>query len=87
MEHNEEEFWNEMPDVWVAVTLRLPANQAHYDSPMVHEMERWCVNNCKTYFFTVICDSNLITVRFMCVKSNSCDQATIDAAAFKLRWI
>ena len=87
MEHNEEEFWNEMPDVWVGVSLRLPSNQAYYYSPLVNEMEKWCDNNCKTDFFTVIhTDDNLI-VRFMYVKSNSCDQATIDAAAFKLRWM
>lgn len=87
MEHNEEEFWNDMPDVWIEVWLKLPSDQAYYYSPLVNEMEKWCDNNCKTDFFTVIDTNDSLIIRFMCIKSNSCNQATIDATAFKLRWI
>lgn len=87
MDYTEEEFWSDLPNIWVGVDFRLPLKQAHYDSPLIHEMERWCANNCKTDFFTVIYDNNLIIVRFMCVKSNTCEQATADAVAFKLRWV
>lgn len=84
---NEEGFLINLPKVWVGVSCKLPRDQAHYNSPLVHEMERWCANNCKTDFFTVIDTNDNILIRFMCVKSNSCEQATMDATAFKLRWI
>lgn len=87
MEHNEEEFWSDIPDVWIEVWLKLPSDQAYYYSPLVNEMEKWCDNNCKTDFFTVIDTNDSLIIRFMCIKSNSCDQATIDATAFKLRWM
>lgn len=87
MEYNEEEFWNDLPNVWVGVHFKLPSDQAYYYSSLVNEMEKWCADNCKTDFFTTIHTDGSFIVRFMCVKSNSCDQATIDAAAFKLRWI
>ncbi len=87
MEYNEKEFWNDLPNVWVGVHFKLPSDQAYYYSPLVNKMEKWCDNNCKTDFFTVIDTNGGILIRFMCVKSNSCEQATMDATAFKLRWM
>lgn len=84
---NEEEFWNDLPNVWIGVSFKLPSHQAYYYSPLVNEMEKWCADNCKTDFYTVIYNNNFIIVRFICVQSNSCEQATADATAFKLRWI
>lgn len=84
---DEEKLSDDLPRVWIGVSFKLPDDQAYYYSPLVNEMEKWCQNNCRTDFHTVICNNNFIIVRFMCVKSNSCDQATMDAAAFKLRWL